>query len=90
MEPDEFGAGARATGGENPGTGRRPGRRLYAEPIQGAGWGGHTARIPYWPEIKRILAKLRHSLLVMDEVICGFGRTGECFGSQYYDFQAWT
>uniref|UniRef100_UPI00376F111D aminotransferase class III-fold pyridoxal phosphate-dependent enzyme n=1 Tax=Ectopseudomonas mendocina TaxID=300 RepID=UPI00376F111D len=37
----------------------------------------------YWPRIKEILAKY-DILFVADEVICGFGRTGEWFGSQYY------
>ena len=40
----------------------------------------------YWPEIKRILAKY-DILLVIDEVICGFGRTGQWFASQHYDLQ---
>ena len=40
----------------------------------------------YWPRIKEILAKY-DILFVADEVICGFGRTGEWFGSQYYDLQ---
>ena len=37
----------------------------------------------YWPEISAICQ--RHQiLLVADEVICGFGRTGEWFASDYY------
>lgn len=35
----------------------------------------------YWPEINRILARY-DILLIADEVICGFGRTGNWFGSQ--------
>ena len=35
----------------------------------------------YWPEIQRICDKYE-ILLIADEVICGFGRTGEWFGSQ--------
>ncbi len=30
----------------------------------------------YWPEIQRICRKKYDVLLVADEVICGFGRTG--------------
>ena len=58
---------------------------FIAEPIQGAG-GVVVPPETYWPEVKRVLA--RHDiLLVADEVICGFGRTGEWFGSQYYDLE---
>ena len=55
---------------------------FIAEPIQGAG-GVIIPPESYWPEIKRILDE-RDILLVMDEVICGFGRTGEWFGSDLY------
>ena len=37
----------------------------------------------YWPEIARICNKY-DVLLVADEVICGFGRTGKWFGSEYF------
>ncbi|SDU32042.1 aspartate aminotransferase family protein [Halopseudomonas salegens] len=56
---------------------------FIAEPIQGAG-GVIVPPATYWPEVKRILDAYE-ILLVVDEVICGFGRTGEWFGSQYYD-----
>ena len=58
---------------------------FIAEPFQGAG-GVIVPPASYWPEIKRILAKY-DILLVVDEVISGFGRTGEWFASQYYDLQ---
>jgi len=54
-----------------------------AEPIQGAG-GVIIPPDSYWPEIQRICAK-HDVLLHIDEVICGFGRTGAWFGSQTYD-----
>ena len=37
----------------------------------------------YWPEIQRICDKYG-ILLVADEVICGFGRLGTWFGSDYF------
>ncbi|MGB0936700.1 MAG: aspartate aminotransferase family protein [Colwellia sp.] len=58
---------------------------FIAEPFQGAG-GVIVPPTTYWPEIKRILAKY-DILLVVDEVISGFGRTGEWFASQYYDLK---
>ncbi|HIC65261.1 MAG TPA: aminotransferase class III-fold pyridoxal phosphate-dependent enzyme, partial [Paracoccus sp.] len=53
---------------------------FIAEPVQGAG-GVIVPPETYWPEINRILAKY-DILLIADEVICGFGRTGNWFGSQ--------
>lgn len=53
---------------------------FIAEPIQGAG-GVIVPPETYWPEIKRI-CKEYDILLIADEVICGFGRTGNWFGSQ--------
>ena len=58
---------------------------FIAEPIQGAG-GVIIPPETYWPRIKEILGKY-DILFVADEVICGFGRTGEWFGSQYYDLK---
>ncbi|GAB7531030.1 aspartate aminotransferase family protein [Pseudomonas sp. 3A(2025)] len=55
---------------------------FIAEPIQGAG-GVIVPPDSYWPRIKEILARY-DILFVADEVICGFGRTGEWFGSDYY------
>ena len=55
---------------------------FVAEPIQGAG-GVIIPPETYWPEIARI-CRARNILLVVDEVICGFGRLGEWFGHQYY------
>ncbi|WP_304519746.1 aspartate aminotransferase family protein [Actibacterium sp. 188UL27-1] len=53
---------------------------FIAEPIQGAG-GVIIPPDSYWPEIARICAA-HDVLLISDEVICGFGRTGNWFGSQ--------
>lgn len=58
---------------------------FIAEPIQGAG-GVIIPPGSYWPKIKEILAKYE-ILFVADEVICGFGRTGEWFGSDYYGLE---
>ncbi len=55
---------------------------FIAEPIQGAG-GVIVPPETYWPEISAICQRYQ-ILLVADEVICGFGRTGEWFGSDYY------
>lgn len=55
---------------------------FIAEPIQGAG-GVIIPPDSYWPRIREILAKY-DILFVADEVICGFGRTGEWFGSDFY------
>jgi len=58
---------------------------FIGEPIQGAG--GLIVPPPgYWSEIQRICARYG-ILLIADEVICGFGRTGEWFGSQTFDIR---
>jgi len=58
---------------------------FIAEPIQGAG-GVIVPPDTYWPRIKEILAKY-DILFVADEVICGFGRTAQWFGSDFYDLK---
>ncbi|AZD05116.1 aspartate aminotransferase family protein [Pseudomonas chlororaphis] len=86
MTPDEFGIWAAnqleekilEVGVDNVGA-------FIAEPIQGAG-GVIVPPESYWPRIKEILAKY-DILFVADEVICGFGRTGEWFGSDFYDLK---
>jgi putrescine aminotransferase len=55
---------------------------FIAEPIQGAG-GVVIPPESYWPEIARICRE-REILLIADEVICGFGRTGNWWGSDTY------
>ncbi|MGL4404999.1 MAG: aminotransferase, partial [Notoacmeibacter sp.] len=53
---------------------------FIGEPIQGAG-GVKIPPMSYWPEIQRI-CKQYDILLMLDEVITGYGRTGEWFGAQ--------
>ncbi|MDP6202189.1 MAG: aspartate aminotransferase family protein [Candidatus Marinimicrobia bacterium] len=59
---------------------------FIAEPVQGAG-GVIIPPTTYWPEIQRICKKYG-ILLIADEVICGFGRLGEWFGSEHFDIEA--
>lgn len=58
---------------------------FIGEPIQGAG-GVIIPPDTYWPEIQRIC---RHYgiLLIADEVVCGFGRTGHWFGCEHFGFE---
>jgi putrescine aminotransferase len=55
---------------------------FIGEPVQGAG-GVIVPPDSYWPEIQRICDKYG-ILLVSDEVICGFGRTGHWFGCERF------
>jgi putrescine aminotransferase len=55
---------------------------FIAEPVQGAG-GAIIPPDSYWSAVKDVLAKY-DILLIADEVICGFGRLGEWFGSNHY------
>ena len=58
---------------------------FIGEPIQGAG-GVIVPPQNYWNLIQD-LCKKYDILLCIDEVICGFGRTGEWFGSQHYNIK---
>jgi len=58
---------------------------FIGEPFQGAG-GVIFPPTTYWPEIERICRKY-DILLVADEVIGGFGRTGEWFAHQHFGFE---
>jgi len=58
---------------------------FIGEPVQGAG-GVIVPPETYWPEIQRICDKYG-VLLVSDEVICGFGRTGHWFGCDRFGFR---
>ncbi|MBT1444579.1 aspartate aminotransferase family protein [Shewanella sp. JM162201] len=56
---------------------------FIAEPFQGAG-GVIIPPDSYWDEIKRILSKY-DILFILDEVISGFGRTGNWFAATTYN-----
>jgi putrescine aminotransferase len=58
---------------------------FIGEPIQGAA-GVFVPPEGYWREIERICRKY-DVLLVADEVITGFGRTGHWFASQHFGIQ---
>jgi putrescine aminotransferase len=58
---------------------------FIGEPVQGAG-GVIVPPRTYWPEIQRICRQY-DILLVSDEVICGFGRTGHWFGCETFGFE---
>ncbi len=58
---------------------------FVGEPIQGAG----GVKIPpetYWPEVQRICRKY-DVLLMLDEVITGFGRTGAWFAAESMEIE---
>ena len=83
LSPEEFGIrAARALEAKIEELGPDNVAAFIAEPVQGAG-GVIIAPETYWPEVRRVLAKY-DILLVMDEVICGFGRTGKWFGNVHY------
>jgi 4-aminobutyrate--pyruvate transaminase len=58
---------------------------FFAEPVMGAG-GVIVPPETYFEKIQKVLAK-HDVLFVADEVICGFGRTGEMWGSQTFDLK---
>ena len=81
LSPEEFGlARARELEEAIVDLGEERVAAFIAEPVQGAG-GVIVAPDTYWPEIQRICDKYE-IILIADEVICGFGRTGNWFGSQ--------
>ena len=55
---------------------------FFAEPVMGAG-GGIVPPSGYFEKVQAVLRKY-DILFVADEVICGFARTGEMWGSQTY------
>jgi len=83
LSPEEFGlVAARALEEKILAVGPYRVGAFIAEPVQGAG-GVIIPPASYWPEIQRIVDKYG-ILLVADEVICGFGRTGRWFGADHY------
>jgi len=58
---------------------------FIGEPIQ-QGFGAWSPPPEYWPIIREICHRYG-ILLIIDEVICGFGRTGKWFGLEHFDFQ---
>jgi putrescine aminotransferase len=58
---------------------------FIGEPVIGAG-GVYPPEPSYWPEVQR-LCREHDVLLIADEVITGFGRTGRLWGSQRYGIE---
>jgi putrescine aminotransferase len=83
MSPDEFGLwAANELAKKIDELGEDNVAAFIAEPIQGAG-GVIVPPDTYWPAVQKILDE-RDILFISDEVICGFGRTGNLFGFQTY------
>ncbi|TXL64790.1 aspartate aminotransferase family protein [Zeimonas arvi] len=55
---------------------------FFAEPVMGAG-GVLVPPATYFERVQQVLGKY-DVLMIADEVICGFGRTGNMFGSQTF------
>jgi adenosylmethionine-8-amino-7-oxononanoate aminotransferase len=58
---------------------------FIGEPVIGAG-GVYPPEDHYWPEVSR-LCREHDILLIADEVITGFGRTGQLWGTQRYGIE---
>ena len=58
---------------------------FFGEPVQGGG-GAITPPRTYWEKIQKVLKKY-DVLLIADEVIAGFGRTGNMWGCETYGIQ---
>lgn len=59
---------------------------FIAEPVMGAG-GVIVPPATYWEKIQAVLQKY-DIILIADEVICGFGRTGKMFACETFDIKA--
>lgn len=86
-DPDEFGRQAAqdieakilAAGADNVAA-------VIAEPVQGT-MGAIIPPSSYWPEVSRICEE-HDVLLIADEVVTGFGRTGNWFAQETFGFKA--
>ncbi len=58
---------------------------FIGEPIQ-QGFGAYAPPKEYWNIVREICSRYG-ILLIIDEVICGFGRTGKWFGVQHFDIE---
>jgi 4-aminobutyrate--pyruvate transaminase len=58
---------------------------FYAEPLMGAG-GVIVPPRTYWEKVQKVCRK-HDVLIVADEVICGFGRTGNMFGCETFGIE---
>lgn len=58
---------------------------FIGEPIQ-QGFGAYAPPKEYWKIVREICTRYG-ILLIIDEVICGFGRTGKWFGVQHFDIE---
>ncbi len=56
---------------------------FIAEPVSGAALGACVPPADYWPAIAKV-CRQHGVLLIADEVMTGFGRTGEWFGSDHF------
>ncbi len=59
---------------------------FIAEPITGAAGGCLTASDDYWRTVTE-LCRERDILIISDEVMCGYGRTGLNWGHQHFPFE---
>ena len=59
---------------------------FIAEPIQGAG-GVIVPPANFWPQVRQVCDK-HGVLLIADEVVTGFGRTGQMFGTRLWGVKA--
>ena len=59
---------------------------IITEPVQNAGGCIPPGSMDYFKKIRK-LCDQTGILMIMDEVICGFGRLGELFGSTYFDVE---
>jgi len=83
LPPDEFGVQAAMSVAEKiDELGAENVAAFIGEPVQGAG-GVIIPPDSYWPAVQRVLDE-REVLFISDEVICGFGRTGQWFGCEHF------